>query len=54
MENPQKRHYICPMRCEDTKVYDQPGNCPVCKMKLVLVPENSIPEASNVQDDLQV
>ena len=28
-------HYACPMDCEDGKVYDLPGNCPVCKMKLV-------------------
>jgi len=29
--------YICPMRCEGDKTYQQPGNCPVCKMKLQLV-----------------
>lgn len=29
--------YQCPMRCEGKKVYDKPGNCPVCKMKLVPV-----------------
>jgi multidrug efflux pump subunit AcrA (membrane-fusion protein) len=27
--------YICPMRCEGEKTYDQPGLCPVCNMKLV-------------------
>lgn len=30
-------HYICPMRCEEHKTYDQPGTCPVCKMDLVKV-----------------
>ena len=29
--------YYCPMKCEGEKVYDQPGNCPVCHMKLVPV-----------------
>ncbi len=27
--------YECPMKCEGDKVYDFPGNCPVCNMKLV-------------------
>ncbi len=27
--------YYCPMKCEGEKTYDQPGNCPVCGMKLV-------------------
>ena len=29
--------YQCPMRCEGDKVYEKPGNCPVCNMKLVPV-----------------
>lgn len=33
---PQTRYY-CPMKCEEDKVYDSPGNCPVCNMKLVPV-----------------
>jgi len=32
--------YFCPMKCEGEKVYDQPGNCPVCKMHLVPVDGN--------------
>ncbi|MCJ7446673.1 MAG: heavy metal translocating P-type ATPase, partial [Bacteroidales bacterium] len=28
------------MKCEDTKVYNQPGNCPVCNMHLVPVDGN--------------
>jgi heavy metal translocating P-type ATPase len=32
--------YTCPMKCEGTKVYDQPGNCPVCHMHLVPVNGN--------------
>lgn len=26
--------YFCPMRCEDDKTYDKPGDCPVCNMHL--------------------
>lgn len=29
--------YFCPMKCEGEKTYDQPGRCPVCKMKLKAV-----------------
>lgn len=41
MENSQKIQYICPMKCEGTKTYDQLGKCPVCKMQLVPVGEYS-------------
>jgi len=27
--------YYCPMRCEDDKTYDNPGDCPVCGMHLI-------------------
>ncbi len=27
--------YYCPMRCEGEKMYNQPGDCPVCGMDLV-------------------
>lgn len=27
--------YYCPMHCEGEKVYDQPGDCPVCGMDLL-------------------
>jgi len=27
--------YQCPMKCEADKVYNQPGDCPVCHMKLM-------------------
>jgi transcription initiation factor IIE alpha subunit len=30
-------NYQCPMKCEENKMYDEPGNCPVCNMKLVPV-----------------
>ncbi|HBB91685.1 MAG: copper-translocating P-type ATPase [Bacteroidetes bacterium GWF2_49_14] len=33
--------YSCPMKCEGEKVYDQPGNCPVCHMHLVPVDDHS-------------
>ncbi len=27
-------HYQCPMDCEEGKIYDEAGACPVCKMDL--------------------
>ncbi len=30
--------YFCPMKCEGEKTYDQPGRCPVCRMKLTEAP----------------
>ncbi len=33
--------YFCPMKCEGEKVYDQPGDCPVCNMHLVPVDGNN-------------
>ncbi len=29
--------YQCPMKCEGDKTYNQPGNCPVCNMKLAVI-----------------
>lgn len=29
--------YQCPMKCEGDKMYDSPGNCPVCNMNLIPV-----------------
>jgi Cu2+-exporting ATPase len=29
--------YQCPMKCEGDKTYHEPGNCPVCNMKLMPV-----------------
>ena len=34
-------HYQCPMKCEEDKTYDKPGNCPVCKMELEEVDNHS-------------
>ena len=31
--------YYCPMYCEGDKMYDKPGDCPVCGMDLVKQPE---------------
>lgn len=33
--------YKCPMKCEKEKTYDKAGKCPVCKMSLKAVVENS-------------
>ncbi len=30
--------YYCPMHCEGDKLYDKPGNCPVCGMNLEKIP----------------
>jgi Cu2+-exporting ATPase len=37
MEYKIAEKYYCPMKCEGEKVYDQPGDCPVCNMHLVPV-----------------
>lgn len=37
MVKDQENAWICSMHCEGDKTYDEPGNCPVCNMKLVLV-----------------
>ena len=34
--------YYCPMHCEGDKVYDSPGDCPVCGMDLVKQPELNV------------
>lgn len=31
--------YHCPMHCEGEKVYEKPGDCPVCGMNLEKIPE---------------
>lgn len=33
--------YQCPMKCDNGKLYDEPGNCPVCGMKLKEVEEHT-------------
>jgi P-type Cu+ transporter len=40
MESPinASEKYYCPMHCEGNKVYDKPGNCPVCGMNLEKMP----------------
>ncbi|MBA3647640.1 MAG: heavy metal translocating P-type ATPase [Chitinophagales bacterium] len=36
-ESNREDKYYCPMHCEGDKVYDKPGDCPVCGMNLVKV-----------------
>jgi Cu2+-exporting ATPase len=36
----KNQQFICPMSCEGTKCYDQPGDCPVCNMHLKSVNDN--------------
>jgi Cu2+-exporting ATPase len=37
MDKKSAKEYACPMRCEGDKVYQKPGECPICNMQLVLV-----------------
>ncbi len=37
MNNKTVKQYACPMHCEGDKVYNEPGNCPVCNMHLIPV-----------------
>jgi heavy metal translocating P-type ATPase len=41
--NNQPGKYYCPMHCEGEKVYDKPGDCPVCGMDLVKEPAQNQP-----------
>ena len=34
-ETTAKKYYYCPMHCEGDKVYEEPGDCPVCNMHLI-------------------
>lgn len=44
-QNPEEKKegtkYQCPMKCEKEKVYDKPGDCPVCNMHLAPVDNKS-------------
>jgi predicted DCC family thiol-disulfide oxidoreductase YuxK len=40
MDKKAATEYACPMHCEGDKVYQKPGNCPVCNMHLVPVDSN--------------
>jgi len=37
MDKKIAKKYVCPMHCEGDKVYQKPGDCPVCNMYLVSV-----------------
>lgn len=39
--------FYCPMHCEGDKIYDQPGDCPVCGMNLV--EEQNLSTASSAE-----
>src|SRR5665811_1659360 len=41
--------YQCPMKCEGDKIFDQPGNCAVCKMDLQPL-EIKIKETDEISD----
>ncbi len=43
----EKAAYRCPMDCEKGKLYDQPGQCPVCKMDLAMATADQIRHAAS-------
>lgn len=42
-------HYACPMDCEEGRVYEEEGTCPVCQMDLTLA-ENAAPEPEAIPE----
>ena len=45
-----KGKYYCPMHCEGYKLYDKPGDCPVCGMDLVPLEANETDENTAYQE----
>jgi len=43
--------YYCPMHCEGDKMYDKPGDCPVCGMDLVPEVSGSLEDAEKANYD---
>jgi flagellar basal body-associated protein FliL len=43
--------YQCPMDCENGKIYDKPGDCPVCGMPLEAVDASSDAELHDHDHD---
>lgn len=41
IEQSETAMYQCPMKCEGDKMYAEKGTCPICKMDLELVSEDS-------------
>ena len=44
--------YICPMRDEGDKTYPEPGDCPVCGMRLVKVVEFGVPPEAAEDEEI--
>jgi Cu2+-exporting ATPase len=42
--------YYCPMHCEGDKLYDKPGDCPICGMDLVPLEPKQTDENSTYKD----
>jgi heavy metal translocating P-type ATPase len=54
MQEFNKKLFICPMKCEGEKLYDRPGNCPVCHMALTAVDEkekDNIPPSAHYKPE---
>lgn len=46
--------YACPMDCENGKVYDEPGRCPVCKMSLEEVAQETDEQLENMDTEMSI
>ena len=44
-----EKGYHCPMYCEEFKVYNHQGYCPICNLKLVELTDKS--KRRNIEDD---
>jgi outer membrane protein assembly factor BamD (BamD/ComL family) len=42
--------YQCPMKCEEDKMYDEEGDCPVCGMPLERVDTEDIEDVEEIED----
>lgn len=43
----KQKFYQCPLRCEEKKKYNHPGNCPFCSRKLVKIRDKDSPDFSH-------
>jgi Heavy metal binding domain len=43
--------YQCTMDCEDGKIYDKPGKCPVCNMDLIKVEKEEESDSNHDEND---
>jgi len=53
LKTKKKGEFYCPMHCEGDKIYDKPGDCPVCGMDLVSLEADISAEDQNYQNLLK-